>query len=211
MVALIQMIANKSLIIKYKKMKNILIVLILMITSLSCKAQFIIPLEEAINHIDSENGLMGDKDYVYVKDINNLLNKYVGTWKGIYNSKNYEFRVIKITEDDGELKEDLLLVRYKITDSNGTIIENTINLPNDDIYVIKGSYLNKYKTTYVLYYQGRDSNCGQSGDLFIEVFGTNDTQMQLFLELERDLIDGYDCPNGTTQILPTESIQLIKQ
>ena len=104
-----------------------------------------------------------------------------------------------------------IIVRYKITDSNGTIIENTINLPNDDIYVIKGSYLNKYKTTYVLYYQGRDSNCGQSGDLFIEVFGTNDTQMQLFLELERDLIDGYDCPNGTTQILPTESIQLIKQ
>lgn len=31
----------------------------------------------------------------YVKDINGLLNRYVGTWKGTYEGKVYEFNLIK--------------------------------------------------------------------------------------------------------------------
>ncbi|MDA9339700.1 hypothetical protein N9Q68_01880 [Polaribacter sp.] len=87
-------------------MKNLGIVLMVLLTTLSCKAQHIIPVEDVVEYRNSEGGLLGDRDYVYVKDINNLLDKYVGTWKGTYSGKNYEFKVIKITDDRDEVKED---------------------------------------------------------------------------------------------------------
>ena len=92
---------------------------------------------------------------------------------------------------------------------NGIVIEDTTTLPDDSVYVIEGRYLAK-TGSYVLNYIGRDSNCGQNGNIFMGVLsGTRGTKMQLFL-----YPDGKtsDCTKqGETQILPTEVITLTKQ
>ena len=123
---------------KLKKMKNILLIGFIILGTISCKAQII-----AVENYNNYNNDLPDG--AYIKDVNNVLGKFTGTWKGTYNNKNYEFRIIKYTEDNTKLKykEDLLLIRYKITDSNGTVLEDTTTLANESPYVIKGSYLNK--------------------------------------------------------------------
>lgn len=201
------MIVNK---LKINKMKNLNIILIIFaFTTLSCKAQHIIPVEKAVEYRNTNEGLLGDKDYVYVKDVNNLLNKYVGVWKGSYNFKNYEFRIIKITEDDGELKKDLLLIRYKITDNIGNTIVSTLNLANNDKYIIKGDYLGK-SGSYALSYLGLNAECGQNGDIFISIHGNNYEKMSLFLSVSGEIY--YECTTGAVeQVLPIEQMELIKQ
>ena len=194
--------------LKINKMKNILIIASIILSIVSCKAQHIIPVEDVVNYINSETGLMGDQNYVYVKDVSGTLNKFTGIWKGTYDNKSYEFRVVKVTEDDGELKEDKLLIRYKIIDSDSTIIEDTTTLPNDSYYVIKGDYLAK-SGSYVLKYIGKNSKCGQGGDVFISVYGTNNTKMQLFLHVYGETID---CTTGDAeQVLPLNQMDLTKQ
>lgn len=189
--------------------KIILLISILAFTSISCKAQHIIPVEDGHKYIATEDGFMGDKDYVYVKDINNYLPKFVGTWKGIYNAKNYEFTITKTTTDDGELKEDILLMRYKITDTNGAIIENTLSLSNDSPFVMKNGYMDK-DGGYVFSYIGQNNKCGQNGWVFTQVYGNNNDKLQLFLQVEGETYPS--CITGTaTQILPTDWIDLTKQ
>lgn len=105
----------------------------------------------------------------------------------------------------------MLLIRYIITDTNGTIIENTSALPNSSPYVIFGNYI--VKSAYALNYIGREGNCGQAGTIFITTLkSANHTQMKLFLEPEQILISSIDCPNGgAAQIIPTNQITLTKQ
>ena len=190
-------------------MKNIFIIGFLILTILSCKAQNILPVEELVNYLGTNGGI--PRNITYVKDVNNLLNKFTGTWKGNYNNLNYEFSVFKITRTSNlrPLTYDELIIKYKITDSLGNVIEDTTTLLNDSVYVIKGRYLAK-TGSYVLNYIGRDSNCGQNGNIFMGVLsGTRGTKMQLFL-----YPDGKtsDCTKqGETQILPTEVITLTKQ
>ena len=188
-------------------MKNTIITIIVLIfTTISCKAQIIL-----VENFEEYNQELPDG--AYVKDANNVLGKFVGTWKGTYDNKNYEFKVTKHTENNINLKykEDLLLIRYKITDTNGAILVNTLNLPNDNKYVINGTYLVAKTNSYVLSYLGKNGECGQNGDVFISVYGTNNTKMQLFLSVNGEIYS--DCTTGPAkQILPTKGgMSLTKQ
>jgi hypothetical protein len=188
-------------------MKNILIGLIVLLTTLSCKAQ-VIAVEDFENHNqDLEDG-------AYIKDINNVLDKYVGTWTGTYSSKNYEFTIIKFTENNtnGSLnyKVDLLLMKYKITDSTGTELVNTLGFSNDNMFVIRGDYVTS-NDTYVLSYQGLDTECGQNGTIYISISNAASDVMKLGFLVDGEM--GLDCTaGGTIQILPTTSgLELTKQ
>ncbi|MDA9339701.1 hypothetical protein N9Q68_01885 [Polaribacter sp.] len=187
-------------------MKNIGIVLMVLLTTLSCRAQII-----AVE--DFENYNQDLEDGAYIKDINNVLDKYVGTWKGTYSGKNYEFKVIKVTKDNVNLKykHDKLLMRYKITDSSNNIIVNTLDLPNGDIYIVRGSYLRNDGGGYVLDYQGLDAECGQNGTIYISVSDATNEIMKLGFLVDGEM--GLDCTaGGTAQVLPTTSgLELIKQ
>jgi hypothetical protein len=153
---------------------------------------------------------LGDKDYVYVKDVNNILPKFIGTWKGVYNSKNYEFKIIKTTIDDGELKEDLLLMRYKITANNGSTIENTLSLPNNSPFVMQNGYVAK-TGSYVFSYIGKNNACGQNGWVFMGILNnSNNKKAKLFLQVEGE--NYPECTTGAAeQILPMEQMELVKQ
>jgi hypothetical protein len=183
-------------------MKKIILISLLTLSVLSCKAQQIVPIEEQ-GHYTKELS-----DGAYIKDVNNVLGKFVGTWKGTYNNKNYEFRVVRFTKNFLGIKKDLLLIRYKIADTNNVVLEDTTTLPNDSMFVIKGSYYDTTDGGYVLYYQGRLHNCGQNGNVFISTYGTNDSKLQLFLAVDGEM---YDCTTPAQQILPTKSMELNKQ
>lgn len=197
-----------SIIIKANIMKKTAILGLTILLALSCKAQQIIPIEKMIDYRKSGTGL--PEGTIYLKDVNNLLNKYVGIWKGTYDNKKYEFRIAKFTENRERVKEDMLLMSYIITDTNGTVIENTTTLPNENYLVIHGDYIDR--SSYLLTYVGRKGNCGQMGTIFISTSkNSNYTQMKLFLEPEQMLISPKDCPNGgAVQIMPTNQIVLTK-
>jgi hypothetical protein len=183
-------------------MKNIIFIIFCFLAIVSCKAQII-----AVEGFeDYPNEL---PDGAYIKDVNNVLNKFVGTWKGTYNNKNYEFEVTKYTRisEIRPLKFDKLLIRYKIIDTSGNIVVNTLNVSNDDKYIIRGSYLAK-SGSYVLSYVGLNAKCGQNGSVFINAYNTD--KMELFLQVNGEMYQ--ECTTGAVeQVLPTDWIDLTKQ
>lgn len=191
-----------------KKMRNIIVLLLVTFFHLQCKAQTIIPVEEVIEYMDSNKEFPKGS---YLKDVNNKLDVYIGTWKGIYGDKMFEFTLSKFTDIRVNIKEDILLMRYLITTTNGSIIEDTRSLPNLNPYVIQGYYIEK--STYALTYGGKDAKCGQTGTIFIDwLKGSNNTKMTLFLEPEQMIISSQECPNGRAQqIIPHEQIILSKE
>ncbi len=181
-------------------------------TSYSCKAQVLfdnseMPVEQVASYFENENGL---PDHItYVKDINNVLNKYVGTWNGSYGNKSYEFRIVKYTTPlvDG-FKEDILLMRYKIV-NGANVIENTLNIQNEQALIIRGNFLDG--NTYNLIYSGRESLCGQHGDIYISISSLGSNKMNFTFFPGRDLIEGSECPTIPDHIMPLDPITLTKQ
>jgi len=176
--------------------------LLLFIISFTCKAQ-IIPVE---NHFNYPNEIPNG---TYIKDVNNVLNKFTGTWIGSYDNKNYEVVIEQTTISYLQILNDILLLRYKITDANGTVLLNT--LPDDSDYVVMGEYVNP-SGSYQLDYGGYEYDCGQSVTIFIKTFNNN-TQMKLYLYLGESPYNEIDCPNGfAEQVFPTHTqIILTKQ
>lgn len=189
-------------------MKKTLILGFIILLNLSCKAQ-ILPVENKVNYINTENGI--PKNITYIKDVNNILDKYVGTWKGTYNNRNYEFIILKITNKPGRITEDRLMMRYVISESNGTIIEDTRALPDTSPYVVEGDYLDG--SFYELYYIGRESLCGQKGSIVIDIQpNSNNSKMRLFFMEQQEILSLKDCPNGNAiQIMPVNDLILTKQ
>ena len=192
-----------------KTKKSILCTILFTLFIFSCKGQTIIPTEKHINYINNHIKITPDS---YIKDVNGVLNKFIGLWKGTYNNQNFLFDIRKTTDEFLKIKNDILTIRYRITDSAGKEIINTLALPDSSLYVIGGLYL-AGNGGYRLFYQGYESECGQKGEVIIHVREINNQeQMSLYLEPMRDLIDPADCPNETTQLLPTEeAVILTKQ
>lgn len=196
-----------SIILKKHIMKKILIVGLLIGVVFSCKAQTL-PIEKKIDHIIARNGI--PESVTYLQDSNNLLDKFIGTWNGVYQDKIFEFRISKVTVMPGRIKEDILIIRYLIKNTSGVVFEDTRALPQSSPLVIKGDYIES--TTYALNYIGNNSKCGRSGTIFIDWLKDNNTKMTLFLEPEQMIISSQECPNGRAQqIIPQEQIILSKE
>ncbi len=184
-------------------MKRSILTIVVIILALSCKAQII-----AVE--DFQKYPAEIPEGAYVKDVNHLLDKYIGNWKGIYSKNNYtyELQIKKIKKEVLGIYIDKLIMRYRITDNNGNEVFSTLSLPNESPYVIKGRYLSHTKTHYVLNYIGEEVECGQSGDIFIYLEKTNKDKLYLILSPSIDMID---CKESAEQILPLEPIILDRQ
>lgn len=187
-------------------MKNYITIIALFILSLSCKAQYnnIVPIENYHSYVENNNITQG----TYLKDVNNVLNKYVGTWKGEFNGKQYTIKAHKSsrTTTSGKMKEDLIYIRYIIKDANGNVIEKTIGDSNTS--ALQGNLFDKDNPdVYSLLYWGKDDQeikCGNIGDMFIETL-ENGTKLKMYVRPEfmvfADVAGEPDpCPNG--RILP---------
>ena len=186
-------------------MKNIITIGVLILTILSCKAQTI-SIEQHGSYLESGNGIPDNT--TYIKDVSNVLEKFVGTWKGTHNGKSYEFRIIKTSITFDGLKSDELHLRYKIT-SGSTVVEDILNEPTSNQLVMIGWYL-LGDGRYLIHYQGREARCGQDGTLFVSVTGNT---MRAILDPANAMVFGPDCPPGTdaSHIMPLTEMTLTKQ
>ncbi|MCV9934691.1 hypothetical protein OIU80_20615 [Flavobacterium sp. LS1R47] len=190
-------------------MKKIIIIAILIVCNLSCKAQSTVPIEKLAEYLRVEGGI--PESVTYLKDVNGIRDKYVGTWRGNYNGKNYELVFSKVTTKTSRTTQDGLIMRYLITDTSGAVLEDTRTEPDDSPYTAESSYFDK--TYFVLTYEGRQTQCGQGGQLFVlSTKNTNNTAIELFLTPRQDFIIEQNCPNGAApQLFPKIKMTLTKQ
>ncbi len=166
-------------------------------------AQTIIPVEKHIEYIESETEI---PEGAYLKDVNGLFNKYLGNWTGMYDGKTLLINIVKDTETSWGITTDRLLIRYKITDSNGNLIYNTLSLPNSSPKVIMGRYFSHSTKSYMLYYLGEQSACGQEGTVNISIFNDpndgNKEKLSFILSPMGDLLSDECGGKEAGQILP---------
>jgi hypothetical protein len=119
-------------------MRNIINTILLALTVLSCKAQTPI-----INIIDYQNRAL-DISGAYIKDIDNLLNVYEGTY--VYTNGNTSLKIVlqkKTMSYDGKQYEDLIIGEYQYI-KDGVEIINTLPklnqiFENKRLHSIKGN------------------------------------------------------------------------
>ncbi len=186
-------------------MKNIKLILAIQLLSLtSCFAQ-ILPVEQKYRYINSEEGLEG-AGITYVKDINGVFEKFIGTWKGSLDSKNYEIRIMKALENSFGIQEDFLVIKYLIR-NNDNIIESTINDADNSPYVVLGHYISE-NGTYIFNFGGGKTDCGLDGYLFVEALPNSN--LKVFLSPKGEY--QYTCPSQTPFIVfPEEYVIYTRQ
>lgn len=187
-------------------MKKIIFGLILL--SISCKAQ-IIPVEQVVDNYGNV-----EDNITYIKDVNNVLDDYVGTWKGTQNDIDYTFMITERTivfDEEYNVNQDVLIMKHLIVNSTTLeIIEDTTLISDEDVHS-EGGLFRRYSSgglTYMFYYGGNNYSCGQNGEVNITLKSSNS---QMYLRLNaRNKMD--DCTTGfAEQVLPTEDVLLTKQ
>lgn len=200
-------------------MKKIITIIILSIFIISCKAQVIGTLEQLEecrkrpNH--DELGCPDLENITYVKDTNNRLDQFVGTWKGSYNGKSYEFRFVKkIKYGNYAVKWDQINGNIIIKNNDGQIIYDD----TDPFVSIEPNLwgINFQGRVYELGFSNIITNtyCNDSGSVYIEISKTDQNKMSLFFYRNSGgLYDPTKCPNYETYVpvLPTAKIILNKQ
>ncbi|SHH71880.1 hypothetical protein SAMN05421866_3504 [Chryseobacterium oranimense] len=198
-------------------MKNKIVYILLLLGIISFKAQVIGTLEqfeECRNRPNHDDGCPDLENITYVKDTNNRLNQFVGTWKGNYGGKQYEIKLEKkINYKDkpsDALSWDMIIGRILVKDSSGNIIYNSMNKADNDTHFFGYNF---QKRVYNMHFVG-NYNCLEAGDVYIETKFNNPNEMMLFYYQDKDgILDPAKCPNFSTfvPLLPTDKMTLIKQ
>lgn len=154
----------------------------------------------------------------YIKDLNNDLLPYEGTWRGTWDNKVFYFtlkRIKKLHEfrPNHPFYKDILVGKFKILTSDEvlTVYDNT-NLPDNDAK-IEGTRFFNNPIRYSLLYLDPDL-CLRSGSIRINFINSNPTQLNWKYIDTTDMLPS-DCsylnsPNGLPDPLPKEII-LTKQ
>ncbi|MGU3375075.1 DUF6705 family protein [Chryseobacterium sp. M5A1_1a] len=149
----------------------------------------------------------------YLKDTNNELQSYEGTWKGIWENKTVLVTFKKVTNQYNEnLKyfKDYLIGKFKVIDSNGNVLFDNTNT-TDNFAKIRGSRIRKIDDKYSLIYNDFDL-CNTSGNIIINFTDSFKTQLNWKLTYGSNMIT-IECPYYNTQVpeaLPKDII-LTKQ
>ncbi|PVV60324.1 DUF6705 family protein [Chryseobacterium sp. HMWF035] len=183
---------------------KILFALTLFISLISCKAQNL-PLNTAFSTIP--NG-------AYLKDTNNELSPYVGTYKANFNGNEI---TLFITKQENKLEQtgqktyymDALIVKYIVKNSSGVILQDTQNNFTDIEFYSIGTSPSKNAITF--YYSGTNCSVGW-GDIYLKKI--NATQISWEYRPD-DIVTTTDkCPPAldTNIYLPeTKDLIFIKQ
>lgn len=129
----------------------------------------------------------------YLKDTNNELQDYVGTWTGTWNNKTIYISISKITEKYSwvfKYYSDFLIAKFKVLDSNGNILFDNTNLPNEQAK-IEGLSFRKVDDKYSLIYIDPDL-CDTTGSIRINFTDPTKTQLQWWYSKNTNWID-TDC------------------
>ncbi|MBS3737740.1 MAG: hypothetical protein KGY51_01935 [Psychroflexus sp.] len=165
------------------------------------------PLESYYLYPNNDN--FNIQDGFYFKDVNYLLEPYVGTWVGNYDNKTLHLEIsiqYDIKSPARDVSFDKLLIKYKITNSNGQDLINTLNMFDSYRYHINGKYFSDSPLKYYANYTGYEHECNQTGTAVLELQDNN--TMTLWVIGDRGLVLG-DCPDGNIHILPTEGANAV--
>ena len=148
-------------------------------------------------------------DAQYVKDVNNLLNKYVGTWKGTLEGNNYEFNFIKKENvaRGSDSQWDMLIGRVKITHQNGNILFNNFDKPDDKVSF--GDIFQKDLKVYLVVFSGNKSGCIDTGYLYLRISPQTPNQMTISFLPDYDIVT-QDCSHFKTTIPTGKKIYLTR-
>ncbi|MPS75208.1 MAG: hypothetical protein E2590_18985 [Chryseobacterium sp.] len=180
---------------------------ILTFLTISCNAQTV-----SLESFAQCSATSNCPDYNYIKDINNSLNKYVGTWKGIYNGKTYELQFKKILYEDFGIKSDLLKGRMRIKDSNGNITYDTFNESDDAKTKFSGFGFQSNLKYYMMHFVGNSSfACAEQGHVYLRINPETPNIMSIIMHQDADIVWG-ECPSNYQPTIPyNTSISLTKQ
>ncbi|HBH23492.1 MAG TPA: hypothetical protein DDY13_08720 [Cytophagales bacterium] len=168
-----------------------------------CAAQ-ILPVEEQSNYIYSGTAL--PESINYIKDVNGLFDRYEGTWQINYDGFLYTFFVEKITKPVDQFPaRDLLLMRYKIENDEGNILDDTSDLPDEHKLVIRGRYFLKGAHAYELSYLGELSACGQNAHVIISPL---QNQLKFYFRPKNDTAEP-GCMNDVSFPFPIETALIL--
>lgn len=147
----------------------------------------------------------------YVKDVNHLLDKYIGTWKGTLDGKTYEFNFIKKENigEAGKAKWDMLVGRLKITNASGIEEFNNFN-KSDNLTRFWGYNFQKDLKLYLMNFFGGKINCIDNGYIYMSVKPATPNLMSVSFYPDYDIVT-EDCSNFKTTFPTNQIIHLTKQ
>lgn len=187
---------------------KIISILVLIVNTISCKAQQV-PLNTNMEDIPI-NG--------YVKDFDNELNPYVGTYKANYKGNEITLFITKEIDRPTKLMNknfynDVLSIRYIIKNSSGMILQNTkdMNLNDQTRFKILSMGTMPELGKIALDYDG--TNCGVGWGQ-IDLKKLNTTQISWDYYPNNRILTDANCPPGTdtTVYLPnTKGLVFTKQ
>ncbi|WP_131797231.1 DUF6705 family protein [Chryseobacterium kwangjuense] len=182
-------------------MKNKIIILTLLVIPFIFKAQTV-----SLDQMSQCERGINCPDYTYVKDTNNRLDKFVGTWKGVYtDGKTYELHFTKKENDGGWFNKkfwDKLIGRMLVKSSDGSVLYTSLN--NDDLNSITGFQFDKNLKKYRMYYSA-NGNCNDKGYIFVSFPDSNNlTQMKLVFMQDLDI--SFSCPSGYKIVIPDNKV-----
>jgi len=157
---------------------------------------------------DGKTGLVHISEVAdnYVKDINNTLNKYIGTWKGSHNGKVYEMKFNKSLYDDMGMKKDEITGRLRIT-TNGNLsisIFDNFNEQDDAKTSFSGLGLTTDLQGYRMIFAGPvPSGCINHGTISLRINPSTPNQMKVKYWSYNDIVVG-DCPSTFSQTFPEQ-------
>jgi hypothetical protein len=149
-------------------MKKIFYLTTMILITISCNAQTY-PLRTFIDIPENS----------YLKDTNNELQYYGGTWKGEWNGKKIYLTFNKITnqyDDTFKYYRDFLVARFKVTDLNGSVLYDNTNLPDNNVK-IQGLKFRKLDDKYSFIYIDEDL-CSRSGNILINFTDSTKTKLE---------------------------------
>ena len=152
----------------------------------------------------------------YIKDQNNELIPYEGTWKGAWNGKTIFIYLQKVKAyfthlENNPYYNDVLKGKFKVLDTSGNILYDNTNL-SDDKTKIWGSGFRLIDNKYSLIYVDPDL-CNTAGNIIINFTDSTKTKLNWKFNKRSNMIT-TDCQYYNTipfpQALPEEII-LTKQ
>lgn len=170
-------------------MKKI-IFLIAVIISFFCKAQQVYPLNTDFDNVPQNS---------YLKDLNNELEPFLGTYKATYQSKEITLFITKETMKyfkSLNVYKDALAMRYIVKNSNGAILQNTQNMTFQTNQIIHTIYSQGiYNPQNIVWFNYGGTNCGVGWGA-IELKKLNPTQISWEYRPNDIILDNNRCPAG---------------
>lgn len=184
-------------------MKNLIIAILIFISSSSSlrsqpPGATIIPCQQKIIPLRTFTDIPYDDCY-YMKDTDNELQDFVGTWTGTWDNKtlivNFK-KVINKYDINRKYNRDLIIGKYKVVDNSGTILfDNTMD--SDINAKIEGGKFAKIGAKagpeidiggkYSMRYYDK-TLCNLNGSIYLNFTDNNKTQIQWSFHRKKQMI-----------------------